>query len=72
MAAYNGWRLQGEARGGHIPGAVAFPREWLSRFGEAEVGRLLDEKGIHTDRTIVTKFEANSQARETFTGTVVP
>ena len=25
LAAYNGWRLRGEARGGHIPGAVAFP-----------------------------------------------
>ena len=29
IAAYNGWSLQGEPRGGHIPGAVAFPGEWL-------------------------------------------
>ena len=29
LAAYNGWRLGGEARGGHIPGAVAFPVAWL-------------------------------------------
>ncbi len=27
LAAYNGWRLDGEARGGHIPGAVALPDE---------------------------------------------
>jgi molybdopterin synthase sulfurtransferase len=53
MAAYNGWRLQGEARGGHIPGAVAFPREWLNSLGEAEVGRLLQEKGVTADRTVV-------------------
>ena len=25
MAAYNGWPLLGEARGGHISGAIAFP-----------------------------------------------
>ena len=29
-AAYNGWRLNGEARGGHVPGAVAFPISWLA------------------------------------------
>ena len=29
LAAYNGWRLRGEARGGHIPGAAALPSEWL-------------------------------------------
>ena len=31
IAAYNGWRLQGEARGGHIPGATAFPSAWLQQ-----------------------------------------
>ncbi len=30
MAAFNGWRLGREARGGHIRGAVAFPGEWLA------------------------------------------
>ena len=25
LTAYNGWRLKGEARGGHIPGAVGLP-----------------------------------------------
>ena len=29
LAAYNGWRRNGEARGGHLPGAVAFPAAWL-------------------------------------------
>ncbi|MFW6206063.1 MAG: rhodanese-like domain-containing protein [Gemmatimonadota bacterium] len=28
MAAYNGWRLAGEARGGHVPGARALPLSW--------------------------------------------
>ena len=29
LAAYNGWRLRNEPRGGHVPGAVAFPNAWL-------------------------------------------
>jgi thiosulfate/3-mercaptopyruvate sulfurtransferase len=28
LAAYQGWRLAGEARGGHVPGAHSLPREW--------------------------------------------
>jgi 3-mercaptopyruvate sulfurtransferase SseA len=53
IAAYNGWRLQGESRGGHIPGAAAFPRTWLSDLGETEIRRLLRAKGITTDRGVV-------------------
>ena len=52
-AAYNGWRLNGEARGGHVPGAVAFPVAWLATVEEAEVQRLLHEKGVGRGRTIV-------------------
>ena len=29
LSAYNGWRVDAEARGGHVPGAVAFPTAWL-------------------------------------------
>ena len=53
IAAYNGWRLQGEARGGHIPGAVAFPAAWLHSVDAAEIDRLLVAKGITADRDIV-------------------
>ncbi|MEP6639900.1 MAG: rhodanese-like domain-containing protein, partial [Chloroflexota bacterium] len=53
LAAYNGWRRDGEARGGHIPGAVAFPRAWLNTVDEVEIERLLDAKGIVTGRDIV-------------------
>ena len=52
-AAYNGWPLNGEARGGHVPGAVAFPSAWLATVEDAEVQRLLHEKGITHGRTIV-------------------
>lgn len=53
LSAYNGWRLSGEPRGGHIPGAVAFPSAWLDSVDAAEIERLLDAKAITDDREIV-------------------
>jgi 3-mercaptopyruvate sulfurtransferase SseA len=52
-AAYNGWRLEGEARGGHIRGAVSLPVAWLRHASETDRGALLESKGIHPDKTIV-------------------
>src|SRR4051812_22422218 len=53
IAAYNGWRLGREARGGHIPGAVSFPAAWLESIEPKEVDRLLLEKQVTLDRTLV-------------------
>ena len=53
IAAYNGWRLNGEARGGHIPGAVAFPAGWLPSVDPAEIERLLQAKDIVPGRDVV-------------------
>ena len=53
LPAYNGWRLSGEARGGHIPGAVAFPSAWLSSVDDVEVERLLHSKEIVPSREVV-------------------
>src|SRR5919201_2363081 len=53
LAAYNGWRSNGEPRGGHVPGAVAFPSAWLTRLDDAEVVRLLRSKGIVPGQEIV-------------------
>jgi molybdopterin synthase sulfurtransferase len=53
IAAYNGWRLQSEARGGHIPGATSFPSAWLHSVDETEIRRLLLAKGVTPDQTIV-------------------
>jgi 3-mercaptopyruvate sulfurtransferase SseA len=53
LSAYNGWRLRGEPRGGHIPGALPFPNSWLRSLEESEIQRLLHAKGIGPDRTIV-------------------
>jgi thiosulfate/3-mercaptopyruvate sulfurtransferase len=53
LTAYNGWRLNGEARGGHIPGAAAFPIDWLRTVDEPEIARLLAGKGVTADRDVV-------------------
>ncbi len=53
LSAYNGWRPNGEARGGHIPGAVAFPSGWLSSVDDAELERVLDAKNILPSRAVV-------------------
>jgi thiosulfate/3-mercaptopyruvate sulfurtransferase len=53
LAAYNGWRLRGEVRGGHIPGAAALPADWFASVDEPEIARLLAGKGITPDREIV-------------------
>jgi molybdopterin synthase sulfurtransferase len=53
LPAYNGWRTNGEARGGHIPGAVAFPSAWLTSVDDAEIVRLLHSKDIVPSREVV-------------------
>jgi len=37
--AYNGWRLEGEARGGHIPGARSLPVRWARYIDWIEIVR---------------------------------
>ena len=53
LHAYNGWRQGDEARGGHVPGAVAFPRAWLGRADAAQVERLLSSKQVVAGRDVV-------------------
>lgn len=53
LRGFNGWRLDGEDRGGHIPGAIAFPAEWLQTVDAPEIERTLDEKGIRPGRSVV-------------------
>jgi thiosulfate/3-mercaptopyruvate sulfurtransferase len=58
LPAYNGWRVGNEARGGHIPGAVAFPSTWLGALDQDELERLLELKGIRPDRDVVLYGDA--------------
>ncbi len=40
--AYNGWRLAGEIRGGHIPGARSIPLKWFNYIDWIEIVRKKD------------------------------
>lgn len=42
LAAYNGWRLREEPRGGHLPGATSLPLAW---FDTVDLGALLEKRG---------------------------
>jgi thiosulfate/3-mercaptopyruvate sulfurtransferase len=53
LTGYNGWRLDDEARGGHIPGAVPFPSAWLTSVDDHEIHRILGEKGVVPGRDVV-------------------
>jgi molybdopterin synthase sulfurtransferase len=58
LAAYNGWRLRDEARGGHIPGAGALPSEWLPRLTDIDLGALADAHGLgHHVTTVVYGYD---------------
>jgi thiosulfate/3-mercaptopyruvate sulfurtransferase len=46
MAAYNGWSLGGEARAGHVAGAVPFPLSWLADLRDDEIVTALAERGL--------------------------
>lgn len=50
VEAYNGWRLRGERRGGHISGARSLPVKWTNYLDWIEIVR---SKGILTDHRIV-------------------
>ena len=58
LHAYNGWRTNGSARGGHIPGAVAVPSTWLETVEGDEVVKLLHSKGVVTDQDVVLYGDA--------------
>jgi thiosulfate/3-mercaptopyruvate sulfurtransferase len=54
--AYNGWKLDGVKRGGHLPGAVDFPASWLDSDHDARAEILstaLRVKGIEPQRRIL-------------------
>ena len=61
-AAYNGWRLQGEVRGGHLPGAVSFPLAWFDSVDGPEIVKILDDKGVTSDRSVVVYGDDLEQA----------
>lgn len=65
IAAYNGWALRGEARGGHIPGAKSIPLQWTRYMDWVEV---LEEKNISPDQPVIiysySKEDSEAMARK--------
>jgi molybdopterin synthase sulfurtransferase len=63
LAAYNGWRLAGEARGGHVPGARSLPLEWTRTIDWVDA---LERKELDPARAITvygyTPAEADTMA----------
>jgi len=53
-AAYNGWSLRNEERGGHAPGAIGFPALWAEKAFDRELVGKFEEKGITpADRILI-------------------
>jgi len=52
-AAFNGWPLMDEKRGGHIPQAISFPLRWVSEFNQKDCLRILQDKGLTTSSEII-------------------
>ncbi len=57
---YNGWQLYGEARGGHIPGAVQIPYEWFYASDNGTVLGYEDLLSLFTTRGVTSDKEVTS------------
>jgi len=65
LAAYNGWALQGEARGGHIPGADSFPLNWFQELGNENAQKKLEQKGITPTTPIIITGYGQDEMKNT-------
>ena len=52
-AAFNGWPLMGEDRGGHIPGAINMPLAWVGKYGDDQLKSVLTSNGVLAHKRIV-------------------
>ena len=52
-AAYNGWKLKDEVRGGHIRGAVSFPISWVNDLSDSDLQATIQSKGIVPEKMVV-------------------
>lgn len=63
IEAYNGWKLNRESRGGHIPGAKSIPLKWTRYLDWVEV---LEEKNVHPHLPVIvygyTKEDSEAMA----------
>jgi thiosulfate/3-mercaptopyruvate sulfurtransferase len=60
LAAFNGWPLAGEARGGHLPGALSLPLPWTRYLDWVEA---VETKGLATGRPVTLYGYTGEDAR---------
>ena len=58
--AYNGWRLNGEMRGGHISSAKSLPSKWLRYLDWIDIVR---SKNIHPAQKIIVYGSKESEIK---------
>ncbi|WP_003540287.1 sulfurtransferase [Desulfotomaculum nigrificans] len=61
--AFNGWKLEGVSRGGHIKGAVDFAANWLQvddKDKDKKLDKVLKDKGITPQKNVVL-YDANGK-----------
>jgi len=68
-AAFNGWRLQQEARGGHLPAAISFALPWRNSLADGQLEVLLKAKGITAEKKIVL-YGCSAEDCKSFAGTL--
>ena len=61
MAAYNGWQVNGEPRGGHVPGAASIPLQWTQYMDWVEVP---EEKALAKETPITVYGHTAESAEE--------
>jgi 3-mercaptopyruvate sulfurtransferase SseA len=64
LSRFNGWRLPGQVRSGHIPGAVSLPSSWLRFVNETELLALLESKRIGGARSVVLYGDDAAETEE--------
>ncbi|KNF07579.1 thiosulfate sulfurtransferase YnjE [Gottschalkia purinilytica] len=62
--AFNGWKIDGISRGGHIKNSVHFPTTWLKEVKGDKLSSLLKKKGITSDKTIVLYHSDNNESKK--------
>lgn len=52
-AAYQGWKIGGAVRGGHVKGASDFPKSWISLADDSRLAEIVARKGSMKGKTVI-------------------
>ena len=52
-AAYQGWKIEGAVRGGHVKGASDFPKSWLKLADDEKLAEIVARKGDLHGKTVI-------------------